>query len=197
MALKLNLNEPVTLALTRSDPKPYTYPNRPPSYMYSVVTADGAEDKAFLSASCSQTLAEMQIQPREWFTLCRRKTPQGQEYYEVQTSATSQVSNRLPAISAPQHAASVPAPRPQAQPPQPPQQHRASLPAPKPPTQARNASTVMGAALIAAFDAVQQAQQYAASQGMPVEFRAEDVRAIAATIFIAASRDPLFAERVA
>jgi hypothetical protein len=92
MALKLNLNQPVQLMLSRPDPKRYQNSNRPDSYMYSVILEDGTEDKVFLSADCSQTLQELQIAARQPFVLCRRKTPAGVEYFEVQTSANSTTS---------------------------------------------------------------------------------------------------------
>jgi hypothetical protein len=82
----------------------------------------------------------------------------------------------------------------------------ATVPAPvKAPTQPPNStqiqhtgySRMMAAALIAAIDAAREAERYAQAAGIPVkplnvEFRAEDVRAIAATLFIQASKDPAF-----
>lgn len=169
MALKLQINLPVELALTRADPKRYTNEGRT-SLMYSVVLRDGTEEKAFLTQACADTITQLQIQPREWFTLCRRKTPQGGEYFEVHTSANS-VRSGVPA--------SIPAPAP------------TPVPQPIPPQRANTshsgASSVMGAALIAAIDAATEAKQYAASKGITLEFKPEDVRAIAATLFIAAS----------
>lgn len=57
-------------------------------------------------------------------------------------------------------------------------------------------SAIMGAALIAAIDATLLAERYAESKGMDVAFGPEDYRAIAATLYIQACKDPLFAERV-
>jgi len=78
----------------------------------------------------------------------------------------------------------------------------ATEPAPvKAPTQPPNsnaghtqASLAMAASMIAAIDAVQMAEQYAIAKGIPVkplvvEFLAEDLRAVAATIYIQASKD--------
>lgn len=180
MALKFNFNQPVELALTRPDPKVYQTTGRPASFMYSVVLPDGTEDKAFLSASCSQTIVELRIQPREFFSICRRKTPQGIEFYDVHTSAKS-VRAQLPAPPAqPQAASDPPAPRPV---------QRASS--------SNSASSVMGAALIAAIDATKAAERYAKEQGLEFEFGPDDVRAIANTLYIQACKDPLFQERVA
>jgi len=63
------------------------------------------------------------------------------------------------------------------------------------------ASSVMAAALIAGIDAMITAEQYAISKGIPVkplsvEFLAEDIRCIAATLYIQACKDPLFSERM-
>lgn len=177
MALKLQINQPVELALTRQDPKVYEHDGRT-SYMYSIVRRDNTEDKAFLTASCSQTIAELRIQPREWFTICRRKTGQGAEFYEVHTCANSA---RTGTVTAPPAVPGAPA-----------------APQPKEMGQARNsASSVMGAALIAAIDAASQAEKYAASRGITLEFGPEDLRAIANTLYIQACKDPLFQERVA
>lgn len=174
MALKLKLNEPVQLMLTRKDPKIYQTDGRT-SYMYSVILADGTEEKAFLSKQCADTITELQIQPRELFTLVRRKTAEEKEFFDLHTIAKEQTSRAL-------------APLPDAQ------------PAPKPPQTASSshqtrASSIMGAALIAAIDAAALARQYAESKGLAVEFGPEDLRAIANTIYIQACKDPLFQER--
>ena len=50
----------------------------------------------------------------------------------------------------------------------------------------------MGDALIAAIDAVKYAEAYARSNGIPVEFGPQDVRALAATLYIQASKDPQY-----
>ena len=54
------------------------------------------------------------------------------------------------------------------------------------------ASKLMAGALIAAIDAAREAEVYAAGHGIELEFGAEDVQKIAATLFIAASKDPGF-----
>lgn len=63
------------------------------------------------------------------------------------------------------------------------------------------ASYALAASLISAIDAVRLAEDYARSKGvevvpLKVEFIAEDLRAIAATAYIQACKDPLFAERM-
>lgn len=180
MALKLQINIPLELALTRPDPKRYTNEGRT-SLMYSVVLRDGTEEKAFLTQACADTITQLQIQPREWFTLCRRKLPNGGgEYFEVHTSANSVRSGVLASIPTP-----TPAPVPQ------------PIPAQRASSSHSGASSVMGAALMAAIDAATEAKQYAASKGITLEFKPEDLRAIANTLFIAASKDSLFSERVA
>jgi len=57
-------------------------------------------------------------------------------------------------------------------------------------------SKLMAASLIAAFDATQEAERYAHTKGVEIEFGAEDIRAISNTIFIALSKDPAFAQPV-
>lgn len=181
MALKLPLNQPVSLSLTRPDPKHYAASaGKPACVMYSVALPDGTEDKLFLPPSCGQSLDALQLRPQEPFVVCRRKTPAGAEYIEVQTSAKSVSSRDLAPAPAP-----VPAPPAT---PKPMQTASEIHPA--------RASQIMGAALIAALDATQLAQEYAVAKGLTVEFGPEDVRAIANTMYIQACRDPLFQERM-
>lgn len=176
MALKLKFNEPTEIMLLRPDPKVYTNEGRT-SYMYSVQLADGSQDKAFLTAEASATLQQLRIQAMQPFTIVRRKTAEGREFFDLHTRA-----NEARSVS------HVPAPQP---------------PAPMPMASAATltghtkASAVMGSALIAAIDAAKLAEQYAASKGIAVEFGPEDLRAIANTIYIQAWKDPLFADRVA
>ena len=49
-------------------------------------------------------------------------------------------------------------------------------------------SKLMASALIASIDATQEAERYAHSKGFELEFGADDIRAIAATIFITSSK---------
>jgi hypothetical protein len=51
----------------------------------------------------------------------------------------------------------------------------------------------MASALIASIDATQEAERYAHSKGSELEFGSDDIRAIAATIFIAASKQSSYA----
>ncbi len=53
-------------------------------------------------------------------------------------------------------------------------------------------SKIMASALIASIDATQEAERYAHSKGFELEFGADDIPAIAATIFIAASKQALY-----
>jgi hypothetical protein len=53
-------------------------------------------------------------------------------------------------------------------------------------------SRTMAAALIAAIDAAREAERYAAAVGFDCQFETEDIRMMAATLFIAASKDPAF-----
>ena len=98
-------------------------------------------------------------------------TPQGIEYFEVHTARRSQATNTIT--------------------PKPPARETEAPPQPR-----RKASSITGAALIVAIDAAQLAEQHAHKKGIALEFGPEDVRSIADTLFIAASRGPLFAERM-
>jgi hypothetical protein len=53
-------------------------------------------------------------------------------------------------------------------------------------------SKLMAQSLIAAIDAIREAERYAHAQGIDFEFQSEDVRAVSNTIFIALSKDPNF-----
>lgn len=173
MALKLTINEPLELALLRRDPKTYKHGDKAPSYMYSVVLADSREDKLFATHALKETIEQLRIQPRQPFVLCRRKTPQGVEYFEVHARANSQYSNAI-------H------PKPAAKE----TQAQSATEQPK-----RRPGSIMAAALIAAIDATQAAEQHAHKKGIAMEFGPADIRAIADTMFIAVSRDRLFVER--
>jgi hypothetical protein len=176
MALKLQNNIPVTLSLTRADPRPYTHEGGRQSFMYSITYPDGTNDKAFLTPSCSETIQQMRIKPGEQFTLCKRKTGEGKEFFEVHTCANSQRTGQI--ASAPRAAATATHEQPQR-------------------IEPRRATSLMGAALIAAIDAARQAEEYAASKGIPLEFRPEDLRCIANTLYIQACKDPMVGERAA
>jgi hypothetical protein len=56
-------------------------------------------------------------------------------------------------------------------------------------------SSLMGAALISAIDACQIGAAYGRSKGLDIQFCEGDYRAIAATIYIQACKDPVFVER--
>jgi hypothetical protein len=58
------------------------------------------------------------------------------------------------------------------------------------------ASAVMAAAMVAAIDALIIGEQYGKAKGKILQFNEEDVRCVAATIYIQACKDPLFHERV-
>ncbi len=57
------------------------------------------------------------------------------------------------------------------------------------------AGSLMASALVAAIDACIIAQEYATSRGLAVTFAAEDLRAIAATLYIQHAKDPQYAQR--
>ena len=67
MSLKLTINEPIELALSRPDPKPYEHPGKAPSYMYSVVMADSSEHKLFATPALKETIEQMRIKPHPLF----------------------------------------------------------------------------------------------------------------------------------
>ena len=179
MALKLNLNEPIQLSLTRLDPKAFAQPGKPPSHMYSVQLPDGTEDKLFLPQSCSATITDLRINTGDLFAICRRKTSEGREYFEIEAPL-----QRRPAQVAQQAAAPQPvAPR-----------DPGGIPPVAP--SSGSASAILSAALIAAIDAASNATRYAQSKGMALEFGPEDIRALAATVYIQGCKDPLYGERM-
>jgi hypothetical protein len=61
-----------------------------------------------------------------------------------------------------------------------------------PATTGTRAGNVMASALVAAIDACLIARDYAAAKGLPVAFGAEDIRAVANTLYIQACKDPQF-----
>jgi hypothetical protein len=60
---------------------------------------------------------------------------------------------------------------------------------PQPPIRVTQASVQMCAALCAAIDAAAEAEVYARRKGMALEFQSEDIRTIAATLFIQHHKD--------
>lgn len=187
MALKLQINQPIELTLTRPDPKRYQNGDRT-SLMYSVKLPDGTEEKIFLPPSCADSIADLRIQPREWFTLCRRKTSEGREFFDLHTSANSARSS-----SPRQQQSTAPAPIPSTAAAIPQTTNSKSPASANAPVQA---TKLMSAAFISAIDAAKAAEQYAASQGIALEFGPDDFRAVAATIYIQACKDPLLYERL-
>lgn len=125
-----------------------------------------------MTPAAHKTIQELQIKAHEWFSLVRRKTPQGTEYFEIETSRASGRSG-IPATQ--------PAPKPVASEP--------SQPAAMP------ASSLMSRALIAAIDATDEAKRHAASRGLTIEFTSEDVRCIANTFYIQYCRTSAYRER--
>lgn len=221
--LKLQLDQPVEAALKFAKGKFYEskFPGQEGQLMYSLTSGECV----FLPESCDEMFAAASISAHEPFVMCLRKTRAGAKFVEVQklsdASEPALDPRRYPdaagAFEAPtklesQLAASITheqqrktssskvtppvaavATATQTRKPQP-TNPIVQIPPPSQPGQTR-ASNVMASALIAAIDATCLATQYAASKGLMVTFAAEDVRAIAATIFIQAAKDPLFAER--
>lgn len=170
MSVKLPLNQPVELLLTRPDPKAFNSPGKPPCIMYSValIAEDGREDKLFLPPSMERSIDELQLQAREPFTIVKRKTPgaNSTEYFELATNG-KWTNSRQPSTESP-------------------------APAPKPVQSASSSNQMpvsigessMRSALLAAVDLARDARDYGATRGLSLEFNAEDIRCLAATLFI-------------
>ncbi len=180
MSVKLPINQPISLSLIRTDPKAYNTPGKPPCVMYSVTLPDGSQDKLFLPPSAGKSIDDLLLNANEPFVICRRKGTSG-EFYDVHTSA-KEVTTRKPPASAPIDVV-VP--------------ERRGMATAQYAVGHTRASSDMGAALIAAIDAATLAQQYAQSKGIALEFATEDLRCIANTLYIAATKDPLLGERLA
>jgi hypothetical protein len=203
MSVKLNLNQPVVMALKRTDGKFFEskFPGREGSVMYSVVLADGSEEKLFVPEGCSEAFRG--LRPMEVFRITQRKTQSGEVYYEVNTSAAktnghaAQPQPEAPTPLESTLAASIA--HVQAQ--KAATSATSTAPAPEQSKSSNMAADLVAASLIAAIDGLLTAMEYARSKGietsLDLEFNAEDVRCLAATTYIQASKSPLYDAAIA
>lgn len=209
--LKLQLNVPVEASLKFAKGKPFEskFPGNEGQLMYTLTSGECV----FLPLEADEIFASRHIGVNEPFVMCMRKTSRGAKYLEVHklsdaaepdepqldptrypdengnvarpsklerdlTASIQQAQQRKAASSSkstPPSAgtASTQGPTPQNNP-------IAIVPAPEKP----RAGSLMASALVAAVDAIAIAQEYAKSKDMAITFNAEDVRAIAATLYI-------------
>lgn len=220
--LKLEFNRPAEAALKFAKGKrgESTIPGKGDWFMFSLVSGQVLFIDSDDCQDPDEMFAAANIGARDPFTITLRKSRQGARYLEVHALADAQEPALDPArypdaagtFEAPsrleaQLAASIPYA----------QQRKAATPSKITPSaavatnaaptrvatptpinataqaqQGTRASNAMAGALIASVDAALIAQAYAADLGFQLHFSPEDVRAIAATIFIQASKDPGF-----
>lgn len=193
MAIKLQINRPVELALTRMDPRSFQH-GKDVSLMYSIVLTDGTEDKIFLPEHHGRTIQEMRIQKGEFFTVCKRKTAQGSQYIEIK----ARTSPRSPAPDAPsefeqQLAESVaqakaqraqsPAKASPAAPSSQPQDSQQLQDIPVSPGQTI-LSQLMAGCMVAAIDAAAIGRDYAHEKGLALSFDQGSIERIAVALLI-------------
>jgi hypothetical protein len=198
--VKLEANVPLEGALKYARGKHYdsTIPGKMGSMMYSLTSGDVIFLDEEICDEPDELFRGAHIGAGDTFRLVLRKGKNGGgKYYELHKLG----------------AAAAPAPEPptrleselrasidhvQAQRATPSQKQPAAPAAPVQTAQPNNhsAAHMMAAALISAIDAGVLATQYATSKGLTLAFGAEDYRAIAATLYIQACKDPLFLERM-
>jgi hypothetical protein len=203
--VKLELNEPLEGALKYARGKHYdsTIPGKGGSMMYSLASGDVIFLDEDICDEPDELFAGAHVGAGVPFNLTLRKR-NGQRYYELRRlSDAAEPARHTPAPAPPsklesQLAASIDHVKAQRTP-TPSKVTPAATERSQGSTQQVNhsAAHMMAAALISAIDAGVLAQQYAASKGFELQFFAEDYRAIAATLYIQACKDPLFAERAA
>lgn len=187
--LKFDPNAPVEIALKFDGGKQVQsrIPDAPDQMLFSVVGGN----TIYVPLHVAEQIAEQGIRKLELFSICKT----------VRNNITKWEVKRLNGETAktepvqPQRALHTPATAHQNAPAvdQGAQIHPNSTP-----IHHTVVSKIMASALIAAFDATEEAQRYAHSKGVDFEFGTEDIRAIANTIFIALSKDGLqFAAAIA
>jgi hypothetical protein len=194
--IKLELNEPLEASLKYAKGRHYdsTIPTKAGSMMYSLASGDVIFLDEDLCDEPDELFAAAHIAPGVPFRLTLRKR-NGQRYYELVNLAQAAPAKPEPPTALEStlrasidHVQAQRATAREASPAAPVQATRESA---QPSN--NSAAHMMAAALISAIDAAMLAEQYAKTKGIAVQFTAEDFRAIAATLYIQASKDPRFA----
>lgn len=171
--IRFDLNIPQTVTLKYAGGKEVEgrYGNQ---FMYSL--ADGRV--MYVDPDVAAKITEQAIAPGQPFAICKREIKQGRsrriEWQVVrvedagQTGQIGQAERGAPPARAAAPSATT-------------RTADANSTAPRSST---IASQMMGSALVAAIDSLLIAEQYGKKQGMELQFEEEDVRAVAATLFI-------------
>jgi hypothetical protein len=201
MALKLQLDKPVEACLKYGKGKYYEsrFPGQEGQLMYSLTSGECV----FLPEDMDEQFAAKHIGAQDPFVICLRKTRSGAKFYEVhklsdavEPEPPSKLERDLAASVAhvqrqretanPSKSSPSPAVAASGGPTNPPVNGIAVVP------DRPRGGSLMASALVAAVDALLIAQDYATAKGLTM-FSAEDVRAVANTLYIQHSKDPQYA----
>ena len=195
--IRFDANVPVEVALKFDGGKQVKsrIPEAPDQMMYTVC----GDDTIYVPLHVADQITQLGIKRAELMSICKRQQS-GVTRWEVKRISEAAEPDRLqPTMLENQLTRSIEQANQQKA------QRALSAPAEPPSTQAASPSTpntpnstppiahtviskIMASALIASIDATQEAERYAHSKGFELEFGADDIRAIAATIFITASK---------
>jgi len=186
--ISFRTDEPQLLTLSRNPPGMQVHGRRGEvDYMYTVMGESGAEAVIFLPAQAAADLDRTQAKEGHSIQITKRKGP-----WEIIHVVEEPQPHAYQQNAQPQPARTAAAPpsfgygNGQHSPPPPASQAR---PQPAPlPAQSSTAS-MYSRYLCAAIDAWCLASQYAKEKGMPLNPSSEDIRATAATFYIAAQRE--------
>jgi len=182
--IRFDANVPVEVALKFDGGKQVKsrIPEAPDQMMYSLC----GDDTIYVPLLVGEKIAQLGVKKMELISICKRQ--QGSmtkwEVKRVGDTTTAPLEN-VEQVQA-QRALSTPAA---------PQINRVIDPNTthsNPEIGHTIISRIMASALIAAIDATQEAERYAHSKGIELEFGTDDIRAISNTVFIALSKDPGF-----
>lgn len=181
--IRFDANVPVEVALKFDGGKQVKsrIPEAPDQMMYSLC----GDDTIYVPLLVGEKIAQLGVKKMELISICKRQ--QGSmtkwEVKRVGDTATAPLEQ----VQA-QRALATPA-TPQIAPLE---KSNPNTPHSNPEIGHTIISRIMASALIAAIDATQEAERYAHSKGIELEFGTDDIRAISNTVFIALSKDPGF-----
>ena len=194
--LRFEPNEPLEVALkfdTGLRVSSAKYPEAPDQMKYTLC----GEDSIYTPLGVAEQIEKLGIRKLELFSICKRVQNRitRWEVKRLGDAATPALPAQPPTVLEDQLTRSIDQIKNQrtlATPAGSQQQQQQPNGVAQPIITHTRASKLMAGALIAAIDAAREAEVYAAGHGIELEFQAEDVRAIASTLFIAASKDPGF-----
>lgn len=175
LVLQPNVPEVIALQFTQGKTVPSIYGG--PEVMFTL--ADGRV--MFLKPAEAEKIYEAGVAARKPFEAMRKKLAGGAIDFVVRTQNDAAAASSRDAAA---RTTTMPAKE------LPSQNSNGNSPAPPPPTtQATPASRRMMGALIAAIDAITEAQIYAKRRGLELELIGEDVRCLASTIYIQEAKE--------